>query len=309
LRGAYGTLGWGRLWIGFFRSDNSPEKRHDNTVQIRGGTGGNRDTRAGLALLLKVFDVLLTDIPLDTDMILYTNREYSSPYALSVYAALCEKGLPFELRTIDLSAGENRGQAYRQLSLTSRIPTLAVDDFSLSESSAIIEYLEDAYTPPEFPAVFPEDIRLRARARQLQAWVRSDLAALRAERPTSVIYGLKRPQALSAAAQQAADKLLAVATNLDRREQRPFVWRMVNRRRRFFSDAQPAVCQWRPVPRKVQTLCRTSISPALRAKLVGVCAATILNIAPRSREGIVPGLRAAWPGRQCALLAAGTPVW
>ncbi len=147
-------------------------------------------------------------------MILYTNREYSSPYALSVYAALCEKGLPFELRTIDLSAGENRGQAYRQLSLTSRIPTLAVDDFSLSESSAIIEYLEDAYTPPEFPAVFPEDIRLRARARQLQAWVRSDLAALRAERPTSVIYGLKRPQALSAAAQQAADKLLAVADTL-----------------------------------------------------------------------------------------------
>ncbi len=252
MRGAYGTLGWGRLWIGFFRSDNSPEKRHDNTVQIRGGTGGNRDTRAGLALLLKVFDVLLTDIPLDTDMILYTNREYSSPYALSVYAALCEKGLPFELRTIDLSAGENRGQAYRQLSLTSRIPTLAVDDFSLSESSAIIEYLEDAYTPPEFPAVFPEDIRLRARARQLQAWVRSDLAALRAERPTSVIYGLKRPQALSAAAQQAADKLLAVAdTLIDENSDHLFgEWSIADV---DFSVMLSRLCaNGDPVPRKVQ---------------------------------------------------------
>ncbi|MGB6102333.1 MAG: glutathione transferase [Pusillimonas sp.] len=147
-------------------------------------------------------------------MILYTNRQYSSPYALSVYAALLEKGLPFELRTIDLATGENNGHAYSQLSLTSRVPTLTVDDFSLSESTAIVEYLEETFTAPDFPPVFPQDRRLRARARQLQAWVRSDLGALREDRQTTVIYGQKNPQPLSEQGRRAADKLLAVADTL-----------------------------------------------------------------------------------------------
>ena len=43
---------------------------------------------------------------MNASMILYTNSLYSSPYALSVYATLVEKGLPFELMTIDLASGE-----------------------------------------------------------------------------------------------------------------------------------------------------------------------------------------------------------
>ncbi|AEC21506.1 stringent starvation protein A [Pusillimonas sp. T7-7] len=147
-------------------------------------------------------------------MILYTNRQYSSPYALSVYATLLEKGLPFELRTIDLTAGEHTEASYSQLSLTSRVPTLTIDDFSLSESSAIIEYLEERYAPPDFASVFPHNPRHRARARQLQAWVRSDLGALREERQTTVIYGQKNLQPLSPEGQKAAHKLLAAADTL-----------------------------------------------------------------------------------------------
>lgn len=149
-----------------------------------------------------------------SNIILYTNREYSSPYALSVYATLVEKGLPFELKTIDLGSGENRGAEYTRLSLTSRIPTLVCDDFSLSESSAIIEYLEETFPAPAHKSVFPHDVRQRARARQIQAWVRSDLGALREERQTSIIYGKKNPQALSAAGTRAAERLLAVADAL-----------------------------------------------------------------------------------------------
>jgi len=145
---------------------------------------------------------------------LYTNTEHSSPYVLSAYAALVEKGLPFTLEGLDLAAGAQHDPAYAGLSLTSRVPTLVDGGFAVSESSAIAEYLEEAYPPPDYPAVFPADIRRRARARQLQAWLRSDLGALRAERPTSVIYGSKNPQALSAVARQAADKLLAVADTL-----------------------------------------------------------------------------------------------
>ncbi|MGB3288332.1 MAG: glutathione transferase [Burkholderiaceae bacterium] len=149
-----------------------------------------------------------------SSIILYTNREHSSPYVLSVYATLVEKGLPFELKPIDLSSGGNLTPEYRRLSLTSRVPSLVHGDFSLSESSAIVEYLEDAFTPPDFPSVYPRDPQQRGRARQIQAWVRSDMGALREERPTTVIYRDKVSTPLSEAGKRAADKLLSVADTL-----------------------------------------------------------------------------------------------
>lgn len=151
---------------------------------------------------------------MNQNLILYSNSQHSSPYVLSVYATLYEKGLPFELKTIDLSTHENHSQHYSQLSLTSRVPTLVAGDFSLSESSAIIEYLEEAFPAPNYPSVFPADIQQRARARQIQAWVRSDMAVLREERSTAVIFGAKNPNPLSEAAQKAADKLLRIAGTL-----------------------------------------------------------------------------------------------
>jgi len=81
----------------------------------------------------------------------------------------------------------------------------------LSESSAITEYLEQAY--PEVP-VYPADPKQRARARQVQAWLRSDLLPIRQERSTMVVfYGQKMP-ALSPVAQVAATKLISAAQAL-----------------------------------------------------------------------------------------------
>ncbi|TAL85818.1 MAG: glutathione transferase [Candidimonas sp.] len=147
-------------------------------------------------------------------LVLYANSQFSSPYVLSVYATLVEKGLPFDLKTVDLNLGEQFTKDYAKLSLTSRVPTLVDGDFSLSESSAIIEYLEETYPRPTYASVFPGDARLRARARQIQAWLRSDLGALREERPTTVIYATKNPKPLSGQAQHAAQKLLTVANAL-----------------------------------------------------------------------------------------------
>ena len=65
------------------------------------------------------------------------------------------------------------------------MPVLEHNDFALSESSAILEYLEELYPDT---AIYPKDIQARARARQIQAWLRSDLVALRTERPTDVIF-------------------------------------------------------------------------------------------------------------------------
>ena len=148
---------------------------------------------------------------------LYVDSLFTSPYAMSVFVALREKGLAFETLTLDLDAGQNQAADYVQRSLTQRVPTLVDGDFALSESSAITEYLDQAY--PE-TSVYPADVQQRARARQVQAWLRSDLLPIRQERSTLVVFcGQKRPP-LSAEAQAAATKLITAAQALlaDNRE-------------------------------------------------------------------------------------------
>lgn len=137
---------------------------------------------------------------------LFVDARYVSPYAMSVYVTLREKGLEFETVPVDLDQGQNQAGDYSRLSLTQRVPTLIHDGFALSESSAITEYLEDLY--PGHP-VYPRDPALRARARQVQAWVRSDLMPIREERSTLVVFHGVKNAPLSTAGQAAAKKLIA----------------------------------------------------------------------------------------------------
>jgi glutathione S-transferase len=147
----------------------------------------------------------------DSCLRLYVDAQFTSPYAMSVFVALREKGIEFELRPLDLDALENQSEDYASLSLTQRVPTLVHGDFALSESSAITEYLEDVF--PQTP-VYPQDLMQRAKARQVQAWLRSDLLPIRQERSTLVVfYGLKSAP-LSPVAESAARKLISAAQAL-----------------------------------------------------------------------------------------------
>ncbi|CAM3500143.1 glutathione transferase [Bordetella flabilis] len=145
---------------------------------------------------------------------LYVDAQFLSPYAMSVYVALVEKGLDFEVRLVDLEQGDQRTAPYLCRSPIGKVPVLAHLDFYLSESSAIAEYLEQAFPPPAYAALYPADLRPRAQARQTQAWLRSDLAALRSERPTDVVFDGRQPPPLSDAAQADAARLIRVATAL-----------------------------------------------------------------------------------------------
>ncbi|MFJ4375241.1 glutathione transferase [Pseudomonas japonica] len=142
---------------------------------------------------------------------LYVDARHASPYAMSVYVTLREKGLDFDTVLVDLDDGANQADDYARLSLTQRVPTLLHNGFALSESSAITEYLEDLH--PGNP-VYPSDPQERARVRQVQAWLRSDLVPIREERSTVVVfYGVKLGP-LSAAGQAAARKLIGAAEAL-----------------------------------------------------------------------------------------------
>src|SRR6187397_1760779 len=114
-------------------------------------------------------------------LVLHGSEMWNSPYVLSCFVALREKKLPFEMRVIALHKGAQHEPGYVARSLTSRVPTLEDGDFSLSESSAIIEYLEDKFPAPAHPRALPADLAQRARARQIMVWVRSDVGALREE--------------------------------------------------------------------------------------------------------------------------------
>ena len=145
---------------------------------------------------------------------LWSDANYFSPYVLSVYVALQEKGLPFSLKTVDLNNGEHLQPGWQGYALTRRVPLLNIDGFELSESSAIAEYLEDRFSPPTWERIYPHDLQKRARARQIQAWLRSDLVPIRVERSTDVVFaGVKKP-ALSAEGRESAQKLIETATSL-----------------------------------------------------------------------------------------------
>ena len=78
-------------------------------------------------------------------MLLYVDANFASPYALVAFVSLLEKGLTFDIESLDLSVKANLEPAFAATSVTRRIPTLIHDDFALSESSAICEYINETF--------------------------------------------------------------------------------------------------------------------------------------------------------------------
>lgn len=146
---------------------------------------------------------------------LHAETLWASPYAFSSFVALREKGVAFDLVLVDLAHGAHLQPEYTGASITGRVPSINHRGFRLAESSAIAEYLEEVLPPPKFPRLFPEDARERARARQVMAWLRSDLGVLRDERSTmTMFYYRHNPRPLSAAAARDVERLARVGEQL-----------------------------------------------------------------------------------------------
>ena len=71
------------------------------------------------------------------------------PYVQRVAIALAEKSLPFTRIDIDLAA---KPDWFLAISPLGKTPVLKVEDAAIFESAAILEYLEDVYSPPLRPA-------------------------------------------------------------------------------------------------------------------------------------------------------------
>src|SRR4051795_11126650 len=84
---------------------------------------------------------------------------YVSPYVRKVLACMNLKRLDYEVDPITPFFGNDE---FRRLSPLCRIPVLIDGDFSVSDSSVICAYLDEAYPGH---SLFPADARVRARAR------------------------------------------------------------------------------------------------------------------------------------------------
>ena len=142
-------------------------------------------------------------------LIFYCDDLYLSPYTFSVQCALLEKKIPFQLKEVHFEKSRSKDQAFKNASLTELIPAIDDGGFVLSESLAILEYLEEKFTGPIHPSLLPKTIKNRAKARMLLSWYRCGMKALRAERSTETVFypSLRTQHSLSSDAQDEVNEL------------------------------------------------------------------------------------------------------
>lgn len=89
-----------------------------------------------------------------------------SPFSWKVWLALEHKQLPYDLRVLSADAGDLRTPEFLALNPRGKVPVIVNDGLVLSESSAIVEYLEDRY-PASGQPLWPAETHLRALARRI----------------------------------------------------------------------------------------------------------------------------------------------
>jgi len=135
-----------------------------------------------------------------------------NPTRLRIY--LAEKGIGLEGELVNLVMKEQRSQAHLQRHPLGKLPVLELDDGSFrTESTAIIEYLEELHPDPPMIGRTPEE---RARTRELdrQADLGVLIAFARAVHATNSPLGLPPNPEVARASLEAAPPVLEI---LDRR--------------------------------------------------------------------------------------------
>jgi maleylacetoacetate isomerase len=109
---------------------------------------------------------------------LYTFFRGSSPFRLRI--ALNLKGLSYESVPVHLGKNEHRRAEFGAVNPQQLLPALVLDDGKvLTQSLAIIEYLEEKYP---VPALLPEDPYGRARVRALSLLIACEIHPLNNKR-------------------------------------------------------------------------------------------------------------------------------
>jgi glutathione S-transferase len=144
-----------------------------------------------------------------TDLTLYAESNWMSPWVLHAMVALEEKQLPYKLEIVQFPMASAAKAALQSRAILGNVPILVHGETWISESLAISEYLAETFPAPAHPRLFPANLADRARARQIMLFLRTSLFALREARPTSGVFGPPQAHGLP-------DKARAEAAELER---------------------------------------------------------------------------------------------
>jgi maleylpyruvate isomerase len=125
-------------------------------------------------------------------MRLYSYFRSSAAYRVRI--ALGLKGLAAEPIPINLRDGQQASSDYRMLNPEGLVPMLEDGAITITQSVAIMEYLEEAYPTP---ALLPKEVAARARVRALVQMITSDIHPLNNLRVLKYLIG---PAGMSKAA-------------------------------------------------------------------------------------------------------------
>jgi len=109
----------------------------------------------------------------DRNLVLHGYRRSGTSYRTRI--ALNLKGLTYTQVPVNLLAGEQRNDSYRALNRQGLVPALVAGDTVLSQSSAILEWLEECYPDPP---LLPADADSRAIVRAMAMTVACDIHPL-----------------------------------------------------------------------------------------------------------------------------------
>ncbi len=89
-----------------------------------------------------------------------------SPVVWRVWLALEHKALSYELKMLSFQAGDLRKPEFQAITPRGKVPVIVDEDFTLYESSAIVEYLNERYPDAGHGNLFPGDVQQRALIRR-----------------------------------------------------------------------------------------------------------------------------------------------
>ena len=146
---------------------------------------------------------------------LYVDGYFVNQWDASCVVALEEKQLPYTTARALLRDGGGVAPGLVGRTKVARVPAFQHGDVWLTESSAIIEYLEETFPAPAYPRLLPAEPHARAKARQWMSFVRSDLFALRDERAWWVcVYPATQLPPLSRQAERDCRELVEIIERL-----------------------------------------------------------------------------------------------
>jgi maleylacetoacetate isomerase/maleylpyruvate isomerase len=149
-------------------------------------------------------------------MKLYSFFNSSTSYRVRIALAL--KGLPYDYQGINLRVGQQYSPEHRELSPIGGVPVLDVDGAQLTQSLAIIDYLDSQYPGPR---LIPADALQRARVLEIAHLIGCDIHPLNNVRVLNYLQNV-----LTVAAEQktawyrhwVAEGLIAVEALLQRHD-------------------------------------------------------------------------------------------